>query len=302
MKGPVVVALFAVGLGIGGLAQWRRQESLDIPAHLTGHPVIFEPGLLSEELAADLRAQVKEFRSFPTNVRDLNFYTTKHEHIGEAIPAEADGSCDHPFLVPNSNGSLCVIPGRLDIGRHYILTGGVDGLREEYQRLVSRLLSFGVYNFDLSKHQAVRRLFAEPKFQGLAKRICPPTAQFLDPFQFNFIIQIPGQTVAAHLDGIYFHGATRFQFPQWLLAAMKFSGLFEEHFIHQVQVVAYVHEWDASEDRAGEFVFWNSSDNPGGYRLRPLPLAGSAVDGTKTMHAAMYTSLIPHPSFLIPDS
>ncbi len=35
---------------------------------------------------------------------------------------------------------------------------------------------------------------------------------------------------------MYFHGATRFQFPQWLLAAMKFSGLWEDEFVHQVSV------------------------------------------------------------------
>ena len=39
-----------------------------------------------------------------------------------------------------------------------------------------------------------------------------------------------------HLDGVYFEGASKFQFPQWLLAAMKFSGLWEEQFIPQVQV------------------------------------------------------------------
>lgn len=37
-----------------------------------------------------------------------------------------------------------------------------------------------------------------------------------DPFQFNFILSVPGQTVALHLDAPYFLGATRFQVPQWL--------------------------------------------------------------------------------------
>lgn len=37
-----------------------------------------------------------------------------------------------------------------------------------------------------------------------------------DPFQFNFILSVPGQTVALHLDAPYFFGATRFQVPQWL--------------------------------------------------------------------------------------
>ena len=46
-----------------------------------------------------------------------------------------------------------------------------------------------------------------------------------------------------HIDAPYFLGASRFIYPQWLLAVMVMSGLFEEQFIHQVQVVAYFHEW-----------------------------------------------------------
>ncbi len=50
-------------------------------------------------------------------------------------------------------------------------------------------------------------------------------------------MNVPGQTVAHHVDGVYFWGATRFQFPQWLLAAMKFSGFWEDRFVNQVQTV-----------------------------------------------------------------
>lgn len=46
-------------------------------------------------------------------------------------------------------------------------------------------------------------------------------------------MQVPGQTVATHVDGVYFWGATRREFPQWLLACMMFSGLFQDEFIHQ---------------------------------------------------------------------
>jgi hypothetical protein len=45
--------------------------------------------------------------------------------------------------------------------------------------------------------------------------------------------------VALHIDGAYFVGATRFEYPQWLLAAMVFSGLFADDFVDQVQVVGY---------------------------------------------------------------
>jgi hypothetical protein len=77
--------------------------------------------------------------------------------------------------------------------------------------------------------------------------VCPAQKQVLDPFQFNFILQVPGQTVAAHIDGAYFWGATRFQYPQWLLAVMVFSGLFKEQFVDQVQVVGYLHDWTPTD-------------------------------------------------------
>ena len=117
--------------------------------------------------------------------------------------------------------------------------------------------------------------------------MCPKNKPFLDPFQFNFIMQVlqgplpllslstplpnrgsvysraitsrpqvPGQTVAMHLDAPfvpqpfpsqphspsqfhflrYFWGASRVSVPQWLLVTMVFSGLFQDKFVDQVQV------------------------------------------------------------------
>jgi len=31
--------------------------------------------------------------------------------------------CKHPFLAPNKRGDACVLPGRVDIGRHFVTTG-----------------------------------------------------------------------------------------------------------------------------------------------------------------------------------
>lgn len=103
-------------------------------------------------------------------------------------------------------------------------------------------------------------LFDSPKFIAAAQAVCPADKPVLDPFQFNFIIQargaacsigaqccechasslwgpqVPGQTVAAHIDADYFWGADRFHVPQWLLAVMTFSGLWQDRFVDQVQV------------------------------------------------------------------
>jgi hypothetical protein len=51
-------------------------------------------------------------------------------------------------------------------------------------------------------------------------------------------------------------------------------------------VVGYLHEWEPQANTKGEFVYFDGSNRLGGTEP-PLPLAGSGVDGTKTVHAAM---------------
>ena len=119
MKMKLLAALVAC-MGLLVVHMGRAQP---IPAHMLGNPVAFQTDILAVETAASLRQSMKEFGNFPTNLNDLKFYQTKHEHIGEARPIGPDGACDHPFLVPSSNRSLCVLPGRIDIGRHFIRTG-----------------------------------------------------------------------------------------------------------------------------------------------------------------------------------
>ena len=79
--------------------------------------------------------------------------------------------------------------------------------------MVSRVSSFGRYLYDAKETPIVTTLFDSEKFQQVAKSVCPEDKQFLDPFQYNFILQVPGQTVATHLDAVYFDGASRFEFP-----------------------------------------------------------------------------------------
>ena len=299
------MAIIGAFVGIMCAAVRRRfivSGTFLVPAHMINVAHYVED-LLQPDIAAELRALVKGFREYPTNIADTNFYTTLREHIGEAEPM-VNGVCGHPLMVPNKNRTLCILAGRIDIGRHFILTGGLQGLREPYESLVSRVQSFGRYMFDLSDYPVAERLFNDERFVGLAKRICPAHKQHLDPFQFNLILQLPGQTVAAHVDGVYFWGATRFQFPQWLLAVMVFSGRFQSDFVDQVQVVAYLHEWETSSRRkAGEFIHWASADNASATSpasasagdplvstlpaiFEAAPRAGSAIDGSKSVHAA----------------
>lgn len=60
--------------------------------------------------------------------------------------------------------------------------------------------------------------------------------------------------------------------------------------------MAYLHEWapdfapggfnTTSKKRAGEFVYFTGVEGPGGTLESPHPRGGSAVDGTKTVHAS----------------
>ena len=268
----------------------------------------FEPQLLSATSGGRLVELLKRFKDYPTNVNDVQFYKTDHEHIGEGTPLAPNGTCTDPFKVPNSDRTLCVLAGRIDVGRHYILTGGLQGAREPFEYLVSRVQSFGRYVFSIDEYPEAKGLFDDPRFLNLARSVCPAHKQHLDPFQFNFIVQLPGQTVAAHIDGAYFWGATRFQYPQWLLAAMVFSNRFAERFVDQVQVVAYLHEWEPSTRRrsatgggAGEFVHWAAGNGPPSVET-PHPLAGSAIDGSKSVHAAeVYLGSSSSPSLPLID-
>jgi hypothetical protein len=218
----LVRAGLAAFVAVAALWALRRATARTIPRHLLGNPHVFVPDLFSTDTAAELLTLAKELESFPTNVADLRFYSTANEHIGEAVDAEEDGSCAHPFLVPNSARTQCVLPGRIDIGKHYILSGGLEGLKESYASLVSRVQSFGAYLFDLDSFPQVRALFESDRFQQAARAVCPPEKQVLDPFQFNLILNVPGQTVATHIDGAYFWGANRFYFPQWYVPTSSF--------------------------------------------------------------------------------
>jgi hypothetical protein len=283
------VAVIAITLGGLNYSISRRE----IPEHMLHHPAHAIPNLISESHFKELNQLMRQMKEFPSNVDDLTTtgFIPKHEHIGEAQPINPDGTCSHNLLVPSINKSSCILPQRIDIGKHFIMTGGPEAIREPFDKMVSRLNSFGRYMFNvIEQYPVVNDLFNQPIFQNTAKSVCPADQQVLDPFQFNFIMQVPGQTVAMHIDGAYFWGATRKQIPQWLLACMVFSGKFQNEFINQVQVVGYLHEWnpqDRSNVSNGDFIYYDSNDLVNGEKIiPPTPRAGTIVDGSKVVHAA----------------
>lgn len=266
------------------------------PSHLLGHAAFAVDELIPAPLVKDLIVMMKEQKYFHSNVDQSKAQGFKpvHEDFGEAQPIEPDGTCKHSLLFPNIDKTKCIFPQRVDVGKFFLLTGGLDGIKENYHDLIDRVSSFGQYNFvgDMVKFPLVKKLFNSEKFQTAAKSVCHnyDNNTVLDTFQFNFIMQVPGQTVAAHLDSPYFWGGSRFQFPQWLLVAMVFSGLFQEKFIHQIQVVGYIHEWNEEDAKnpnlGGDFVYY-LTNNANEYGIvNPKTGAGTFVDGSKVLHAA----------------
>ena len=168
-----------------------------IPQHLLRHPVIVEEGLISESTAQMLLGLIYKQRVFDNVINaDLKRGSVKatHEHIGEATPKLPNGACAHPFLTPAvGNSTDCVLPGRVDVGRHFVQYGGPDAMREGHKSMVNRLSSFFRYYVgpksldELSP--GIKALFEDEKFKTAATAVCPNHKQFLDPFQFNIIIQ-----------------------------------------------------------------------------------------------------------------
>lgn len=289
-KTVALLSVSSIFFGLIGFFLARAfTSSYDLPETFKGHPVFYDRNLLSPQAQADLRAMVKEEKQFSTFTQDNAFYSQTHDHIGEAQPIGEDGKCAHPFLVPLRK-SLCVLPGRIDIARHYMLTGGVDGLKEDTTILAQRTQSFARYYWSnpngTFSHPVLQRLFDDKKFATFAASVCPKDKPVVDPFQATTVANVPGQTVPVHVDAVVFWGADRFHVPQWLLATMQFSDLFKEQFVDQIQVVAYFHNWeDKEKTRGGEFLWWEAgSDKP--KSIEPLPGSGSAVDGSKVLHTA----------------
>lgn len=283
MLNAVLVLLFAIAVSIASVSLLPTR--FNPPDHLLNHPLVDRPNFLSEETINDLLQMTRDIGVIPSVMRDTDSYKVKRTHIGEAMPFdEATGSCPEPLLIPDESRKLCVFPGRIDVGKHFIMTGGIEGMKESHQKLSSRVQPFIKYIFNYSEHPVPKKLFESPEFMQLAKSVCPADKQgVLDYFQFNLVIQVPGQTVATHIDAPVFYHANRFEFPQWLLASMVFSGLFQDDFVHQVQVVAYYHKWKTAD--GGSFWFWNHKN---GTAETAFPASGSAnsVDGSKMMHAA----------------
>jgi hypothetical protein len=279
--GALVVIVLAVFVNFTFLAKRNR-----IPSHLMGHTLVDKENFLSPEMVEKLLANTRKSSPIYSTTKEPAVFKTQFDNIGEAVPANLSatgaGRCPHRLLTLDNSGTRCIFPGRIDVGRHYLMTGGPEAKKESAELLTSRVQPFLHYILDYKEDPVTKELLEHKDMVKFAENICPKDKPFLDPFQFNYVVNLPGQTVATHVDAVYFRKASRFHMPQWLLAVMHFSGLFKEDYVDQVQIVAYYHKW--TDDRSGPFLFWNTPGEP--EISWPITRSANSVDGSKVIHAA----------------
>ena len=147
-----------LAVAIAAAVYYIDSNRANLPSHMLNHTAMWVEDLIPQEHATALNEIMREMAEFPSNVdADLKTggFVARHEHIGEAEPIGEDGTCSHPFLVPDISRTKCILPQRIDIGRHFILTGGPDAIREPYEKMISRVSSFGRYMFQVRSRQSI---------------------------------------------------------------------------------------------------------------------------------------------------
>jgi len=94
------------------------------------HATTLIPNLLSPSQTASLQALTKEFKRLNSNLADTKVTQPRHEHIGEAVQiGSAEKPCPHPYMIPSLDKKSCILANRIDIGKHYLTTGGTLAAR-----------------------------------------------------------------------------------------------------------------------------------------------------------------------------
>jgi hypothetical protein len=82
------------------------------------HKIFYKKDFFSEKSFQFFNDLATDGRSFSTIVDENNV-----ESAGEAVPV-GHPNCRHPFMTLNVNRTLCHFPNRLDVGIHFVKTGG----------------------------------------------------------------------------------------------------------------------------------------------------------------------------------
>ena len=235
----------------------------------------------------------QDFQNLLDFVRTISFeitikadITSYEDYFGSSEISE-DGKCPSLVQHPNLNKTKCIIPTRLDIVKHYFLTGGYKSKKEYLSSAAARGLIFQSFlhaRRNETNIPEIITLFKSEEYRKKSLAICEGKP-VLDPIQVSFLINIPGQEVATHYDIPWFEGGDRFNMPSWLLISMEKSGIYHDKRIPQVQGVAYLHQWCDIDQAEGGFFFY--PHGPGGVKVLVPALSNNAIilDGSKVAHA-----------------
>jgi hypothetical protein len=140
---------------------------------------------------------------------------------------------------------------RHDAAMNFVRTGGRFGRSEPLETLAARTNYFReeyAYGSRTLVDGIEPFLFHEG-FVDAARRI--HDRPVIEPAIVFANLMVPGQELAVHTDVPEFRGANRKLHPQWLLVAMRHSGLFEEWRMPIATGVAWFHDAEG-----GEFAFY----------------------------------------------
>ena len=282
-----------------------------IPRLLYGNNRIYEKevpttvidNFLSEEMIQELQDWIKSEQRFSSNVVNTARGVVS---VGEEELALPDGSClDKDYV--SYDGKICHYNARSNVFRHYIITGGFYGAKETIDKLSSSVYSFypesllsGNYYPHEVNNPIVGRIFDSDKFQIEAKKLCKEGLGHEStndedivyrPLKFNIHMMPPGMDLPLHWDNQWYWGVNERSSPNWLLHAMKESGLFEDIIIPQAQGVAYLHgiKEEPVFGKGGRYIYY--PNGPGAPAKLIKPKRGQAIimDGGRTIHGVERT-------------
>jgi len=181
---PLIVVAIAVALAVVREAPKPPHATKigpdRLPAGSETHDWHYLNDVFSEENVKELYGLIESHGTYRSAADDR---TSAVQHIGEARDVNSEGKCSHPLLVKNFdavlNKTLCVLPQRIDVARHHLMTGGRGGYKEKYASLVSRMLSFLSYHFESGvQDPRIQPLFESEAYLEKATQVCGNRSHF----------------------------------------------------------------------------------------------------------------------------
>lgn len=269
-----IITLFLsifIGTLIYEITSFRRIEKqvkyMTVLENVNSYKWYYVKDFLSKETTDLFRSLAMNGEPLTTVVED----TKNLESAGEAVPI-GHLDCNHPYMTLNTNRTMCHFSNRLDVGLHFVKTGGFNGYIEYFERMVARIIpfrkrlvhtkSFHHYNSFLNLNQL--KEFNTDEFINNVRSVCANEIQntnhnevkfdsiINEIFQLDIMLILPGQELPMHLNVPYFWGADRNRLPHWLLVLMKNSKLFDHLFIPQVQGMSWFSTDELISDKLDE--------------------------------------------------